>query len=384
MCNSLICIRFSSVGKNFKVCHPKSLASLCRYGIGPSCHLCYIVLYLYLFKVGKSTNTVYSKKKTRSLPYIDTDFRWVDSRGIRYNRFYVIANYVISVVTCIHFKRSSAGPRRGLRNNRELRYIGLRYIDSWLYWVIHSRLTSDRKSSTSPWSFINLSIPPLKGQAPCLYMLAWISLLQSAFWHQQAHSSTWLHLQQYSLVLQVRLMQIQNATRRRAVEAIKMHDHDFKVISIDVTSVSLSLSLSLSPLSLSLYYYSRNIYYADMEILLCSKPHYEHAKNINVLIDRWWIRSPSKANPFVFFVWFSDGHCSCSVFLDPRSRSFSLSSTSIFSSLSSTSIFISSHCSFSCHFFFVLRRFVPAASSACFFPFFLPPPNPQSTVSVRT
>ena len=33
---------------------------------------------------------------------------------------------------------------------------------------------------------------------------------------------------------------------------------------------------------------------------------------------------------------------------------------------------------------FVLRRFVLAASSACFFPFFLPPPNPQSTVSVRT
>ena len=28
---------------------------------------------------------------------------------------------------------------------------------------------------------------------------------------------------------------------------------------------------------------------------------------------------------------------------------------------------------------FVLRRFVLAASSACFFPFFLPPPNPQST-----
>ena len=33
---------------------------------------------------------------------------------------------------------------------------------------------------------------------------------------------------------------------------------------------------------------------------------------------------------------------------------------------------------------FVLRRFVLAASSACFFPFFLPPPNPQSTVSVPT
>ena len=33
---------------------------------------------------------------------------------------------------------------------------------------------------------------------------------------------------------------------------------------------------------------------------------------------------------------------------------------------------------------FVLHRFVLAASSACFFPFFLPLPNPQSTVSVRT
>ena len=34
---------------------------------------------------------------------------------------------------------------------------------------------------------------------------------------------------------------------------------------------------------------------------------------------------------------------------DPRSRSFSLSSTSVFSSLPSTSKFISSRCSFSCH-----------------------------------
>ena len=79
-----------------------------------------------------------SKIKTRSLRYIDTDFRWADSRGIRYNRFYVIANYVISVVTCIHFKWSSAGPRRGLRYNRELRYIGLRYIDSWLYFHVQA------------------------------------------------------------------------------------------------------------------------------------------------------------------------------------------------------------------------------------------------------
>ena len=33
---------------------------------------------------------------------------------------------------------------------------------------------------------------------------------------------------------------------------------------------------------------------------------------------------------------------------------------------------------------FVLCRFVLAASSACFFPFFFPPPNPQSTMSART
>ena len=46
--------------------------------------------------------------------------------------------------------------------------------------------------------------------------------------------------------------QIQNATRRCAVEVIKLHDHDFKMISIDVTSPPLSLPQSLS---LSLYYY---------------------------------------------------------------------------------------------------------------------------------
>ena len=113
----------------------------------PCCHavigwvaVC-IVLYCIVFVLGKSTDTVYSRKgkenkklkKTHSLRYIDTDFRWADSRGIRYNRFYVIANYVTSVVQCIHFIWSSAGPRRGLCNNRELRYIGLHYIDSWLY-----------------------------------------------------------------------------------------------------------------------------------------------------------------------------------------------------------------------------------------------------------
>ena len=102
--------------------NPKSLFSLCGYGIGCSSR------HSLLKKKKKRKKE--KEIKPRSLRYIDTNFRRADSCGIRYNRFYVIANYVISVVTCIHFKWSSAGPRRGLRNNRELRYIGLRYIDS--------------------------------------------------------------------------------------------------------------------------------------------------------------------------------------------------------------------------------------------------------------
>ena len=45
--------------------------------------------------------------------------------------------------------------------------------------------------------------------------------------------------------------QIQNATcrRRRAIESIKMHDHDFKGTSIDVTRVSLYLYYSQKSLT---------------------------------------------------------------------------------------------------------------------------------------
>ena len=70
---------------------------------------------------------------------------------------------------------------------------------------------------------------------------------------------------------------------------------------------------------------------------------------------------------------------------DPRSRSFSLSSTSIFF-FSFFNVYIYLYALFvsAAILLFVPRRFVLAASSACFFPFFLPPPNPQSTVSVRT
>ena len=59
---------------------------------------------------------------------------------------------------------------------------------------------------------------------------------------------------------------------------------------------------------------------------------------------------------------------------DPRSRSFSLSSTSVFSSLSSTSKFISSHCSFSC-----LSPLCPApVRPCCLFCLFLSLLSPSS------
>ena len=123
------------------------------------------------------------------------------------------------------------------------------------YWVIHGRLTSERKASTPPSSFINLSIPPLRRQGHCLYMLAWISLLHSAFLHQQAQSSTWVW-SRWGVRPWVRL-------RMRRVDARSrfcMITRDFRLISIDVTSVSLSLSLSLSPqLTKS---HSRTIYQA--------------------------------------------------------------------------------------------------------------------------
>ena len=108
-----------------------------------------------------------NKKKPRSLRYIDTDFRWADSRGIRFNHFYVIANYVISVVTCIHFKWSSAGPRRGLRNNREVRYIGLRYIDSWLYPLIRTHVQGNEGAKLATENFKMSRATVLRGDNPC-------------------------------------------------------------------------------------------------------------------------------------------------------------------------------------------------------------------------
>ena len=96
-------------------------------------------------------------------------------------------------------------------------------------WVIHGSLTSERKASTSPSSFINHSIlllnRALKRQAPCLYI---------------------------DMHLEVRALR----TRRRVGSARRrgnhMHDHSrFQRDINDVTGVSLSLSLSLSQKSLT-------------------------------------------------------------------------------------------------------------------------------------
>ena len=112
------------------------------------------------------------------------------------------------------------------------------------HWVIHGRLTSECKPSFSPSSSINLSIPPLKHQAPCLYMLAWISLLLFAFLHQWAHSSTWIDL----LAIESLRHWVRVSTWR--VDACgrgnHMHDHSRFQRDIDRCHKRLSLSLSLS------------------------------------------------------------------------------------------------------------------------------------------
>ena len=92
-------------------------------------------------------------------------------------------------------------------------------------WVIHGSLTSERKASTSPSSFINHSIlllnRALKRQAPCFYMHFEVRALD-----------------------RLRTRRRVGSTRRRGNH---MHDHSrFQRDINDVTGVSLSLSLSLS------------------------------------------------------------------------------------------------------------------------------------------
>ena len=97
-------------------------------------------------------------------------------------------------------------------------------------WVIHGSLTSERKASTSPSSFINHSIlllnRALKCQAPCFYMHFEVGALD-----------------------RLRTRRRVGSTRRRGNH---MHDHSrFQRDINDVTGVSLSLSLSLSQKSLT-------------------------------------------------------------------------------------------------------------------------------------
>ena len=92
-------------------------------------------------------------------------------------------------------------------------------------WVIHGSLTSERKASTSPSSFINHSTlllnRALKRQAPCFYMHFEVRTLDRLGTRRRVGS-----------------------TRRRGNH---MHDHSrFQRDINDVTGVSLSLSLSLS------------------------------------------------------------------------------------------------------------------------------------------
>ena len=90
-------------------------------------------------------------------------------------------------------------------------------------WVIHGSLTSERKASTSPSSFINHSIlllnRALKRQAPCFYMHFEVRALD-----------------------RLRTRRRVGSTRRRGDHK---HDHSrFQRDINDVTGVSLSLSLS--------------------------------------------------------------------------------------------------------------------------------------------
>ena len=96
------------------------------------------------------------------------------------------------------------------------------------YWVMHGRLTRERKAYTSHrHSSITRPLPAaraLKHQAPCLI-------------HVHEHSTGSERVDALGL---------------RAVEVIIcMITRDFSVISNDVTGVSLSLSLSLSQKSLT-------------------------------------------------------------------------------------------------------------------------------------
>ena len=121
-------------------------------------------------------------------------------------------------------------------------------------WVINGSLTSERKASTSPSSFINHSIlllnRALKRQAPCLYI---------------------------DMHFEVRAFR----TRRRVGSARRrgnhMHDHSrFQRDINDVTGVSLSLSLPLTKVT--------HAQYAKLLVftLTCTSK-FEHSERVDAL-----------------------------------------------------------------------------------------------------
>ena len=131
-----------------------------------------------------------------------------------------------------------------------------------LFFLLEARQRNATWWSTAGWPakanfnfsiVIHQSLDPAAQAPSSLSKLSWISLLQSSFLHQRAHSSTFLHQRAHSstwvhCVDHGRFARDrgQNATHRRAVEVIIcMIPRDFSMISNDVTSVSLYLSLSL-------------------------------------------------------------------------------------------------------------------------------------------
>ena len=109
--------------------------------------------------------------------------------------------------------------------------------------VIHGSLTSERKASTSPSSFINRSTlllnRALKRQAPCLYMHFEVRAITRPCCSIERSSAKLLVF----TIDRLRTHRRIGSTRRRGNH---MHDHSrFQRDINDVTGVSLSLSLSL-------------------------------------------------------------------------------------------------------------------------------------------
>ena len=132
------------------------------------------------------------------------------------------------------------------------------------FWVMHGRLTRERKAYTSHrHSSITRPLPAaraLKHQAPCL-----------------------IHVHEHSIS-----SERVDALGLRAVEVIIcMITRDFSVISIDVTGVSLSLSLSL-PLTKVTHAQYRKRFRASYNTSKRSTTYGQEFESFQDLPDRAW------------------------------------------------------------------------------------------------